>query len=231
MIPTHLGNEDQLEQLPPIILTVINQIDCYAVENEKHARRFLKRMGIEKAIQDLEIERFDKRADITIAQNMIRTAKSGKHIAMISEAGCPGIADPGNLLVQEAHKSGIRVIPLTGPSSIFLALMASGMNGQQFCFHGYLPKERRDRMACIRDMERKVAKTGETQLFMDTPYRNNNVLEDLLTTCSPDTQLCIAADITLENEFIKSKPIQMWKKTKIDLHKRPTIFAIGQFNH
>ena len=229
MIPTHLGNEDQLEQLPPIILTVINQIDCYAVENEKHARRFLKRMGIEKAIQDLEIERFDKRADITIAQNMIRTAKSGKHIAMISEAGCPGIADPGNLLVQEAHKSGIRVIPLTGPSSIFLALMASGMNGQQFCFHGYLPKERRDRMACIRDMERKVAKTGETQLFMDTPYRNNNVLEDLLTTCSPDTQLCIAADITLENEFIKSKPIQMWKKTKIDLHKRPTIFAIGQF--
>jgi 16S rRNA (cytidine1402-2'-O)-methyltransferase len=158
---------------------------------------------------------------------MLVNAMNGHHVGLLSEAGLPCIADPGNIVVRLAHRKGIRVIPLTGPSSIMLALMASGLNGQNFVFHGYLPVKPDERAKALRDLENAVSKGNQTQIFIETPYRNLQMLESIVKTCHPSLTLCIAADLTLETEWIRSMPLNEWKRQKPELHKRPAVFLIG----
>lgn len=227
MIPSTLGSSNPAQVLPTAIRDSILQIEHYAVENVRSARRFLK--SIEKSINIDETEFYvlDKRTVLEETKPILDALLSGSDVGVISEAGCPGIADPGSLLVAQAHQHGIPVKPLVGPSSILLAVMASGLNGQSFTFHGYVKKERKDRINQIRSWQRTVRETGYAQVFMDTPFRNEHVLEDLLKTCDRDSVLSIACDITLDTEQIQTKTISDWRNTKIDLHKRPCIFILG----
>ncbi len=228
LIPSTLGGENLDMTVVPFLKAIINDIDHYIVENERHARRYLRSLEIGKPIVELTLHLLDKRSKPKEINHYLNATNNGQNIGLISEAGCPGVADPGALIVAMAHEKGIQVVPITGPSSILLALMASGFNGQQFTFNGYLPRERPQRIRRFKELEALANKTGNTQIFMDTPYRNNHVMEDLLIHCHPNTKLCIAADITMESEFIKTKSIKDWKKKKIDLHKRPLMFLIGR---
>jgi 16S rRNA (cytidine1402-2'-O)-methyltransferase len=227
LIPTTLGDTETDEVLPNSVHAIVNSIDHYLVEELRHARRFLKKLNIIKPIDELSFVEMKGKLNYGDITRMILLTREGKNIGVISEAGVPCIADPGAEIVNLAHQKNITIMPLVGPSSILMALMGSGMNGQNFAFTGYLPKERKDRIQRIRQLENIANAQKQTQLFMDTPYRNNHVLEDLLQTCSSSTQLCIAADITLPTQFIKSKSIKDWKSITLDLNKRPCIFIIG----
>ena len=227
MIPITLGDSPINQVIPAFNNGIINEIDVYIVENIKTARRFLKRAGIIKAIDELTFFELNKRTHITELPTFIKPINEGKNIGVLSEAGCPGVADPGADIVALAQQQNIKVVPLVGPSSILLALMASGFNGQSFCFNGYLPKDQKERIRKIKNLERTAKTKEQTQLFIETPYRNENVLEDLLKNCFETTKLCIAADITLHSEQIWTKSIKEWKTTKIKLQKRPCIFLIG----
>lgn len=226
LIPTTLGETaETADVLPMKINAVINLIDEYIVENEKSARQYLKKMGIKKPLQEIILHPLNQH---TVAQEIsgyLDNIANGKNIGIISEAGCPGIADPGAEVVALAHERNVPVVPLVGPSSILLALMASGFNGQSFTFHGYLPKERHERIKKLKELE-KAAQRKQTQLFIETPYRNMHLLEDLVNSCDGNTRLCIACDITLPTEFIKTKRMAEWKKQLPDIHKKPTIFLI-----
>ncbi len=226
LIPTTLGETaETADVLPMKINAVINLIDEYIVENEKSARQYLKKMGIKKPLQEIILHPLNQH---TVAQEIsgyLDNIANGKNIGIISEAGCPGIADPGAEVVALAHERNVPVVPLVGPSSILLALMASGFNGQSFTFHGYLPKERHERIKKLKELE-KAAQRKQTQLFIETPYRNMHLLEDLVNSCNGNTRLCIACDITLPTEFIKTKRMAEWKKQLPDIHKKPTIFLI-----
>ncbi len=225
LIPTTLGDTNPLQVVAAPVADVIKNIHHYIVENEKHARRYLRKLDIPQPIDTLTLYPLNKHTAPEDLPTYLKPALNGENMGVISEAGCPGVADPGSEIVRLAHEKNIAVVPLVGPSSILLALMASGMNGQQFAFHGYLPKDRKERIRKLREMEKAAGR--QTQLFMDTPFRNNHVLEDLLQTCAPTTRLCIAADITLPSEYIKTQTIQQWKKTTVNLHKRPCIFLLG----
>jgi len=227
LIPVTLGESTIEKVIPSFNNDIINEIDVYVVENIKTARRFLKKAGIIKAIDELTFYELNKRTDFAEIANYIKPLLAGKNVGVLSEAGCPGVADPGADMVALAQQQNIKVVPLVGPSSILLALMASGFNGQSFCFNGYLPKEQKDRIRAIKDLERFAKNRQQTQLFIETPFRNNNLLEDLLKNCFDSTKLCIAVDITLPNEKIQTKTVEDWKKTKIDLHKKPCMFLIG----
>ncbi len=227
LIPVTLGDSTIEKVIPAFNNNIINEIDVYVVENIKTARRFLKKVNIVKAIDELTFYELNKRTDYSQLATYIKPLLVGKNIGVLSEAGCPGIADPGADMVALAQQQNIKVIPLVGPSSILLSLMASGFNGQSFCFNGYLPKEQKDRVRAIKDLERLAKNKQQTQLFIETPFRNNNLLEDLLKNCFDSTKLCIAVDITLPTEKIQTKTIDDWKKTKIDLHKKPCMFLIG----
>lgn len=227
LIPTTLGGENIDLIAVPFLKEVVNTIDHYVVENVKYARQYLRKLDIDKNIGTLHFIEINKRADTSIVPEFLNHALEGKNIGIISDAGCPGIADPGANVVAIAHRKNIQVVPVPGASSIFLALMGSGFNGQQFTFHGYLPKEQKDRIKSIRELEKETIKTGHTQIFMETPYRNNHVFSDLIAKCRPDTMLCVASDLTIKTEFIKTMPIHQWKKQKPNLHKRPTIFLLG----
>ncbi len=227
LIPTTLGINSETDEVIPVkINRIINLIDEYIVENEKAARHYLKKMGIIKPLQEIILHPLNQHTKPNEISSYLNSINEGKNIGIISEAGCPGIADPGAEVVKLAHERNIRIIPLVGPSSILLALMASGFNGQNFCFHGYLPKERSERIKKIKDIERVAKEKNQTQLFIETPYRNNHILDDILTNCDNKTQLCIACDITLETEFIKTKSILNWKNKIPDINKRPAIFLI-----
>ena len=227
LIPVTLGETPINSVIPEYNNEIINEIDIYIVENIKTARRFLKKAGIKKEIDDLTFYELNKRTHETEIAQYIKPLLNGNNIAVLSEAGCPGVADPGAEVVSLAQQKNIEVVPLVGPSSILLSLMASGFNGQSFCFNGYLPKDQKDRIRRIKDLERSVKTKNQTQLFIETPYRNRNVFEDLLKNCLPTTKLCIAVDITLPSEQIKTKSIEEWQKINIDLHKRPCIFILG----
>jgi 16S rRNA (cytidine1402-2'-O)-methyltransferase len=227
LIPVTLGDTSIDKVIPKFNSEIINDIDVYIVENIKTARRFLKKSGIIKAIDELTFFELNKRTHITELDEFIKPISNGKNIGLMSDAGCPGVADPGADIVSLAQQKDIKVIPLIGPSSILLALMASGFNGQSFCFNGYLPKEQRERIKKIKDLEKKAKNLEQTQVFIETPYRNQNVFDDLLKNCFATTKLCIAVDITLPSERISTKPIENWKKIKINLQKRPCIFLIG----
>jgi 16S rRNA (cytidine1402-2'-O)-methyltransferase len=224
LIPSFLA-ENATETIPSYILTAVKNCRIIFAENERTARRFLKAMDKEIVIDDFEWYAIHKAEDEQI--NIFRQKiKEGKNIAIISEAGCPGVADPGQILVNEAQQLNVQVKPLVGPSSILLALMASGLNGQHFSFHGYLPIDNLERIKKIKQIEEESARRKCTQIFIETPYRNNKLIETILQHGKPSTQLCIASEITSTEEWIKTKSLADWKKEKIDLHKKPVIYLL-----
>lgn len=223
LIPSLL-HEDGVQSIPHYIIDAVKQCQVLFVENERTARRYLKKLAKEIVIDDYEW--FTMAVDDQTATTFRKKIKEEKTIGIISEAGCPGIADPGQQIVAIAHELNIEVKPLVGPSSILLALMASGMNGQQFKFTGYLPIKDPERNKAIKDLESESARKNCTQVFIETPYRNNQLMEALLNICQPSTKICIAVDLTGDKEFIKTKTVSNWKKSKPDIHKRPVIFLL-----
>jgi len=223
LVPNKLG-ESKTYNFPKHQYTLIKNTKYFIFENEKPGRAFIKEISPEKNQSELNISVLNKHTVEKEIKNFLNPCLSGNDIALISDAGCPGIADPGSEIVRLAHENKIKVIPLVGPSSILLALMGSGMNGQNFKFNGYLPIEKNERKKKIKILENKSLIT--TQIFMETPYRNNKFLSTLLVTLRPETKLCIACDLTLSSEYIKTKEVKIWKSTKVDIHKRPTIFLI-----
>ncbi len=228
LVPNTLGNPDTSASIPAGITKTVMDIDVFIVENLRNARRYLKMLDRSIDINRLTFYELNEHTPREEVPSFLELAEQGKDIAIISEAGVPGVADPGASVVSLAHKKGIRVIPLTGPSSILLSLMASGLNGQSFCFHGYLPVKRPERVRKIREIEQVALRKSETQLFIEAPYRNDALLADILETCNTSTLLCIAADITLESEFIFTRSVADWKKQKPALHKRPVTFLLGK---
>lgn len=224
LIPTFLY-EQAIETIPAYVLDAVKQCQVFFVENERTARRYLKLLWREMVIDDYKWFTIHK-AEEEVQQIFVQQLKEGKNIGIISEAGCPGVADPGQLLVQAAQKAGAVIKPLVGPSSILLALMASGMNGQKFQFNGYLPIDNSERKAALRDLENESAKKNCTQIFIETPYRNNQLIKQIVETCKPQTQLCIAVDITASAESIITKSVAEWKKQLPDIHKRLAIFLV-----
>ena len=224
LIPSFL-HEEALHVLPAYILEAAKKCAVFFVENERSARRYLKQLDKQIVIDDYEWFTIGK-AENEILQQFRQKIREGKNIGIISEAGCPGVADPGQLLIAAAHELNAEVAPLVGPSSILLALMASGMNGQQFSFVGYLPIDNQQRIKAIKDLEAESKKKNSTQIFIETPYRNNQMLESLLKTCQPQTKICVAANLTGPEESIKTKTVSQWKKETVDLHKKPVIFLL-----
>ncbi len=225
LIPSFLS-EDSIETIPVYIVDAVKDCKVIFAENERTARRFLKSMCKEIVIDDYEWLTIHKVEAEQVTQ-LKQKIKEEKNIAIISEAGCPGIADPGQILVHAAQQMNVTIKPLVGPSSILLALMASGMNGQQFQFVGYLPIDAQTRTNKLKELEEESARKKCTQIFIETPYRNNQLLETVLKTCRPATQLCIASELTSKNEFIKTRSIAEWKNNKVDLHKKPVIFCLN----
>ena len=227
LIPSVLS-EDAIATIPSYVMDAIHNCQVFFVENERTTRRFLKKLSRDIVIDEFEWVEMSKNAQEHQQMVAVFTTKlkEGKRIGILSEAGCPGIADPGQTLVAAAHKFGVRVKPLVGPSSILLALMASGFNGQHFQFLGYIPIEQAERIKALREMENDSKKRNCTQIFIETPYRNNQLLESILKTCSPSTFLCIASNLTAENEMVSTRTIGEWNKKLPDLHKQPVIFCL-----
>jgi 16S rRNA (cytidine1402-2'-O)-methyltransferase len=227
LIPTTLGEMTNANDvLPEYVKKCIDFIDYYIVENEKTARKSIKIVHPEKKQSELKLFVLNKHTLTKEHQEFIKPLLEGKNMGIMSEAGCPGIADPGAVIVKIAHEKGVQVVPVVGPSSIFLALMASGMNGQNFAFSGYLPIDKSEKKAILKNLEKISFDKNQSQIFMETPFRNNKFVEDILQTLQPNTNLCIACDITLTSEFIKTQSVNQWKKQKIDFHNRPCIFII-----
>ncbi len=226
LIPTTLGNNEPLEVLPISVKKVIEQTNTYIVENEKTARRFIKKISSGKQQSTLEIFLLNKFTNASILPEFLQPCLNGINVGLLSEAGCPGIADPGADIVKLAHENNIKVVPLVGPSSILMAMMSSGMNGQSFTFNGYLPIDKNERKNEVKRLERLSFEQNQSQIFIETPYRNNKMLEDICNVLGDNTLVCVACDITLPTEFIKTKIVSEWKKNMVDLHKRPTIFII-----
>lgn len=226
LIPTRLGDDVPLEVLPISIKKVLEQVNHYIVENEKPARRFIKKVSPSKSQRSLIIHTVNKFTDPTEIPEYLSPCLNGISIGLLSDAGCPGIADPGAEIVKLAHEKEIKVVPLVGPSSIFLALMSSGMNGQNFAFNGYLPIDKTERKNKIKFLERLSLEKNQAQIFIETPYRNDKMANDLKMYLNVNTRLCIACDITLTSEYIATKTIEDWKMESLELHKRPAIFII-----
>jgi 16S rRNA (cytidine1402-2'-O)-methyltransferase len=227
LIPSLLGG-DRADIIPEQVKQILQNLDYFMVENEKSARRFLRKAGYQKNFDEIKLMLVNKNTDLTALLEYMEVLKSGHSVGMLSEAGSPAIADPGSNIVSLAHEMNIRVQPLTGPNSIMLALMASGMNGQSFVFHGYLPIDKKERIRAIKKMEYQSLMDGQTQIFMEAPYRNNQLLEALLTACHAETKICIATNLTLPNERVKTATAGNWKKHKPDLHKKPTVFLLNK---
>lgn len=226
LIPTRLGDNPPLEVLPLSIKKIIEEIDDYIVENEKTARRFIKRVVPNKPQPSLKLKVLNKYTQESELQSFLDPCLEGVPMGIISEAGCPAIADPGADIVSIAHELDIKVVPLVGPSSILLALMSSGMNGQSFAFNGYLPIDKQERKQQIKTLEKRSLELNQAQLFIETPYRNNQMLADLAATLHPNTKVCVACDLTMPTEFIKTKTAKYWKSNTEDFHKRPAMFIL-----
>jgi 16S rRNA (cytidine1402-2'-O)-methyltransferase len=226
LIPVPLADDAAVQSFTPYLVHTINQLSEYIVENEKTARKFLKQAGLTIPQSQLIIHDYGKHQRNTDLKEFFTGLLVGKDAGLMSEAGCPGVADPGADIVAEAHRRGIKVVPLVGPSSILLALMASGFNGQSFTFHGYLPIDKVQRSKRIKELENQAEKFSQTQLFIETPFRNDSLLAEVVKTCKPTTRLCIACNLTATDELVQTKPISEWKKQQPDLHKKPTIFLL-----
>ena len=229
LIPTTLGDNPPLDVLPITVKNIIQQTTIFIVENEKTARAFIKKIDSEKPQSSLEIHILNKFTNTTEIPKFLDSCERGLNVGLLSEAGCPGIADPGADVVKLAHQLDIKVVPLVGPSSILMAMMGSGMNGQSFTFNGYLPIDKDERKKEIKRLERISYELNQSQIFIETPYRNNKMLEDICSILEKNTSICVACDITLPTEFIKTLTVHEWAKKKVDLHKRPTIFIIHKF--
>ncbi|HSH51240.1 MAG TPA: SAM-dependent methyltransferase [Bacteroidales bacterium] len=230
LIPTTLGDILVENVIPQYVVDIIDQTNYYIVENIKTARRYLIKAGIQTRIDDLTFYELNKHTSPENYASYLDPIKKNQNIGIISESGVPGVADPGAAIVSIAHQNNIPVVPLVGPSSILLSLMASGLNGQNFAFIGYLPIKKHERIKTIKKLERRSKQENQTQIFIETPFRNQHLLNDLISTCHAETLLCIAADITLPGEFIKTKKIKDWKKRLPDLKKRPSIFLLHHVN-
>lgn len=227
LIPSTLGAADVSFFLPEGTLDVIRGLTHFIVEDAKTARAFLKSCQMPTPQAELDIRELDKHNPDSALRSVMQALEDGHDTGLLSEAGCPGVADPGARIVSEAHRRDYKVVPLTGPSSLLLALMASGLEGQRFCFHGYLPIDKTERMKKIQRMEESARMRHETQLFIETPYRNNQLLADLLQHLSGETRVCIAVDLTTPGESVRTRKVKDWKKQKPELHKRPAVFLIG----
>lgn len=229
LIPAYLSEESPIDYFAPSIKEYILKTDYFFVENEKTARKVIKFFAPEKKQSDLKLFLLDKYSESNDLKEAHKLMKSGQDFGLLSEAGLPCIADPGNLMVKWCHENNIKVIPINGPSSIILALISSGFNGQEFTFHGYLPIDKEQKKKQILFLENQVQKSGYSQIFMETPYRNNQLLEDLIKFLNPNTKLCIAANINHPTEeFIKTLKISDWKNKKPELHKIPAVFVLGK---
>lgn len=226
LIPTTLGDVNPLEVLPASVQREVERLQTFIVENEKTARRSIKKLAPSKSQAALKLFTLNKHTDPADIPAFLHPCKEGTDVGLLSEAGCPGVADPGAEIVRLAHQEGIQVVPKVGPSSILLAMMGSGMNGQHFSFNGYLPIDKSARKNEIRFLERLSKEKDQAQIFIETPYRNHKLLEDLIQNLHSNTRICVACDLTLPTEFIITKTASEWSKTKVDLHKRPTIFIL-----
>lgn len=226
LIPVTLGDEDPALVLPASVFQVIGELDEFIVENERTARRFLRRSGYTQNFDTVKFHVLNKHTLPEELAPFLDSVKNGKAVGLLSEAGVPCIADPGAVVVKLCHQYSLRVIPLTGPSSLLLALMASGFNGQNFAFHGYLPIQKPELRQKLRELEAGVYQKDQTQIFIETPYRNDKLIENILSHCQPQTQLCIAADITLDAEWISTRSIAWWRQHQPSLHKRPAVFLL-----
>lgn len=227
LLPATLGETPVDDCLPLLNLHILNTLDIFIVEELRTARRFLKKAGYDKPIDDITFFLLNEHTTDDEIVGYLQAALEGKNIGLMSEAGLPCVADPGNKIVNLAHLKGIKVVPLTGPSSLMLALMASGFSGQHFTFHGYLPVKPPERAKSLRTIEREARQSGYAQIFIETPYRNLSMLESIIATCHPDTRLCIAANLTLPDEFISTLLLSQWKKKVPDIQKKPAVFILG----
>jgi 16S rRNA (cytidine1402-2'-O)-methyltransferase len=228
LIPTSLGNNDLRQTMPAHVLETINKIDNYIVENIKSAVGFLKAAGLKKRPQDLSFEVLNINSKDAEINKYLSPALEGKDIGLVSEAGVPCVADPGAKIVSLAHENDIKVIPLVGPSSIILALMASGLNGQNFAFNGYLPINKNERKKKLLELQKLVLANSQTQIFIEAPHRNDRLLSDILSFCKENLKLCIAVNITMEDEFIKMETIDNWRQKQKSIGKHPAIFMLGK---
>ena len=227
LIPVTLGDDNISKVLPVDVINIAQQLDTFVVESEKSARHFLSTIKTIKPVRELSLNLLNEHTEDKDVSALLAPLLAGKDVGLMSDAGCPGVADPGARLVELAHHKGIRVVPFVGPSSILMSLMASGLNGQQFAFLGYLPVDKTLRNQKLKEIEKRSLSHKETQLFIETPYRNQHMLEAILSVCQPNTRLCVACDISLDTEMIVAKTIASWKKTPLpDLHKRPTVFLL-----
>ncbi len=230
LIPSLLGeHENPRDFVMPFLTQQINSLNYFIVENARESRRFLRKAGYTGNFDEVKFEEINAHSDKHKIIHFLKPLLEGKNAGLISDAGCPGIADPGAEIIALAHKEGIRVIPLAGASSILMAMMASGMNGQNFAFNGYLPIKSHERSIKIKQLESMSKHQNQSQIFIETPYRNNQLLEDILKQCNENTQLCIACDIMLSSEFIKTQSVKNWKKQLPNLHKRPCIFILHAY--
>lgn len=227
LIPVTLGDDNITRVLPPEVVSVAQTLETFVVESEKSARHFLSTIKTSKPVRELTLNLLNEHTEDKALPDLLKPLLAGQDVGLMSDAGCPGVADPGAKLVELAHLKGIKVVPFVGPSSILLSMMASGLNGQQFAFLGYLPVDKAQRNQKLKEIEKRSLTHKETQLFIETPYRNQHMLEAILSTCQPNTRLCLACDISLATEMIVTRTIANWKKTPMpDLHKRPTVFLL-----
>jgi len=229
LIPSYLSESNDASFIAPMVKDVLQNTSHFLVENVRTARRFISSLKLGLDISELQFEVMDKSTDAQSVEQLMKLLTDGHDLGVISEAGLPGLADPGNVAVSWAHRNNVRVIPLPGASSIQMALIGSGFNGQQFAFHGYLPIDKRERTQKIKQLEAEVNRTSYTQIFMETPFRNDQMVSAILATCNANTRFSIACDISGKNELIQSKTIQEWKKASPSLHKIPTIFSLGTY--
>jgi 16S rRNA (cytidine1402-2'-O)-methyltransferase len=229
MIPTVLAENTAHWVISPQVQEVISHTKIFLVENPRSARRYISSLKLGINIEELHMEVLDKDTPPEQVSRLMMPLLNGADIGVISEAGCPGIADPGAVAVAYAHQKDIQVVPISGPSSMFLALMGSGFSGQSFAFHGYLPIDKKERAASLKKLEQESVREKRAQLFMETPFRNNQLLADALASLSPQTKLCIAKNLTAADELIQTKTIADWKNHPLDLHKVPTVFILQAF--
>lgn len=226
LIPSPLGDYAPEEVIPAPALEKVRTITRFVVEETRTARRYLSAAGLRGHIGELEFHELNEHTRPEEVDAYIKLFEDGTDVGLISEAGLPAVADPGSLLVALCHRNGIEVVPFVGPSSLMMALMSSGLNGQSFAFRGYIPVKTEDRRKALKDMEKLSAQLRQTQIFIETPYRNDSMIADILATCSPSTRLCLAADITLPDAFIRTKRVSEWKKSVPVIGKRPCVFLI-----
>lgn len=233
LIPSFLGENGPDDVLPRRTILTACSLDCFVVEELRTARRFLSAIGLRGKMEDIEFHELNEHTPLSEIESYVSLFENGRNVGLVSEAGLPAVADPGAALVAMAHSKGIEVVPLVGPSSLMLALMASGMNGQSFAFCGYLPVKSEDRRKRLKEIEKTSAHSGQSQIFIETPYRNDSMLSDIVKCCHPATMVSIAADITLQSETIRSMPVSGWAKEVAGgfrIGKRPCVFVLSASN-